>query len=163
MDRIGGQALRILLVSAREGAREEMEAILDGWSRETRLYWVSQSNLAVARAQDVMPHVVLVDSDQDHADPVHLIRQLTTRVPGSALIALVELDAMARASQAVLAGARAFVVKPLQRDELLATLRQVLSGEAPTGDGAGEATPAELGEVIVFCAPKGAPAAPRPP
>lgn len=141
------------MVSAVETVRSEMEAILRGWSGEVRLYWVSQTNLVAARAQDLVPHVVLVDSELDGADPIRLVRQLTALLPSAAVIALVEWDAMSKASQAVLAGARAFLVKPLQADETLATLRQVLlAGEVPLEEGGGAD---RLGEVVAFCAPKG--------
>ncbi|NLD43716.1 MAG: hypothetical protein GX657_09495, partial [Chloroflexi bacterium] len=75
MDRSSvGSTLRVLLVSAVETVRSEVEAILRGWSGEVRLYWVSQTNLVAARAQDLVPHVVLVDSELDGADPIRLVR-----------------------------------------------------------------------------------------
>jgi len=147
--------LRVLLVTTVEATRDDVEAILEGWSGEVRLYWVTQPNLALSRAQDVMPHAILVDGELGSTDPVHLIRQMAVRLPGAAVVSLVEWDAMAKASQAVLAGARAFVVKPLKADELRATLRQVLSQDG--SDGVAEEVEAvqRLGEVLVFCAPKG--------
>jgi len=154
LERTGsGTALRVLLVSARESARAEVAGILEAWPGEVRLYWVSQPNLAVARGQDIVPQVILVDSELDGSDPVRLVRQLVALLPSSAVVALVEWDATARAAQAVLAGARAFLVKPLQPDELLATLRQILAAEAAPGGE--DLVPGALGEVVVFCAPKG--------
>jgi pilus assembly protein CpaE len=154
LDRTGsGGSLRVLLVSAVEAARNEVAALLERWPGEARLYWVSQPNLAAARGQDLVPHVVLIDSELDGTDPLRLVRQMVSLLPSAAVIALVEWDAMTRASQAVLAGARAFLVKPLQADEFLATMRQVTAEE---GSGAEEiAAGASLGEVVVFCAPKG--------
>ncbi len=154
MDRTAsGANLRVLLVSSRESAREEVAGILERWPGEVRLYWVSQPNLAAARGQDLVPQVILIDSELDGTDPVRLVRQLVGLLPGSAVVALVEWDAMAKASQAVLAGARAFLVKPLQADELLSTMQQMVTAEVAAGGE--EAALGELGEVVVFCAPKG--------
>ncbi len=154
MDRTAsGASLRVLLVSARESAREEVAGILERWPGEVRLYWVSQPNLAAARGQDLVPQVILIDSELDGTDPVRLVRQLVGLLPGSAVVALVEWDAMAKASQAVLAGARAFLVKPLQADEFLSTMQQMVAADVAAGGE--DAALGELGEVVVFCAPKG--------
>ncbi len=154
MDTIGsGQTLRLLLISAREASRDEVGEALNRWPGDQRLYWVAQSELALSRAQDLVPQVILVDSELDGANAISLIKTLAPRLPAAAIIALVEWDAIARASQAVLAGARAFVTKPLQAEELVAALRQVLGTVRGTGDAPGEAY--QQGDVIAFCAPKG--------
>jgi len=151
---ISGQTLRILLVSAREGARDEVVDALAGWAGDQRLYWVSQPDLAPARAQDLVPQVILVDDALAGANAIALIRELAARVPRAAILALVEEEAMGQARQAVLAGARGFVTKPLQADDLVTTLRQVL---APRRRPPLEAEAAEVaaGRIVVFCAPKG--------
>lgn len=154
MDTIGSaQTLRILLISAREAARDEVGEALSNWFGDHRLYWVAQADLALARAQDLMPQVILVDSELDGANVITLIKTLATRLPGAPIIALVEWDAMSRASQAVLAGARAFVTKPIQAEELIAALRQVVGMARAGAEAPAVAKPA--GQVIVFCAPKG--------
>ncbi len=154
MDTIGSaQTLRVLLISTRETTRDEVgEALSRGFS-DQRLYWVAQSELALPRAQDVMPHVILVDSELDGGNANSLIKTLAPRLPGAAIIAMVEWDAMARASQAVLAGARAFVAKPLQVDDLAAAVRQVLAAAHAAGEPMPQPKP--VGHVVAFCAPKG--------
>jgi pilus assembly protein CpaE len=61
---------------------------------------------------------------------------------------------MTKARQAVLAGARGFVTKPLQADDLMATLRQTLAVRR-TEVTEPEAPEQVDGRVVVFCAPKG--------
>jgi pilus assembly protein CpaE len=119
-----------------------------------RLYWVSQPDLALVRAQDLVPHIILVDDALGGADPIPLIRQLTSSVPVAATIAMVAEDAMNEARQAVLVGARSFVAKPSLDEELVPTLLQVFAWQRlPTV----EAKPVEkaLGYTVAFCAPKG--------
>ena len=124
---ISGETLRILLVSREEAVRDEVGEVLTGRAGEHRLYWVSQPDLAGGRAQDVLPHVIVVDDDLGGASPVTLISQLGVRLPTTAILMLVGAEAVGVARQAVLSGARGFVMKPIQPDELVAALRQVLA------------------------------------
>ncbi|MBM4429838.1 MAG: MinD/ParA family protein [Chloroflexi bacterium] len=151
---IAGQILRVLLVSTREGMRDEVGEALAGWAGDQRLFWVSQPDLACARAQDLVPHVILIDDALARANAIALIKELASRLPSAAILALVTEEAIGQARQAVLAGARGFVIKPLQASDLLNTLRQVLAPRhAPSLEG--EAVERVAGCVVVFCASKG--------
>jgi pilus assembly protein CpaE len=151
---VPGETLRVLLISARDGARDEVGEALAGRVGDHRLYWVSQADLAPSRAEDLLPHVILVDDDQGGANPITLISQLRARLPAAAVLVLVSADALQLARQAVLAGARAFLTRPLDQEELVAAIRQVVSRGQSTGQGA-PSEPARIGRVVVFCAPKG--------
>ena len=74
--------------------------------------------------------MLLVDDELGGADPVKLVGQLAAQLPQAAILALVRPDDMSAARQAVLAGARAFITKPVNPEELVAALRQVLAGRA---------------------------------
>lgn len=151
---ISGQSLQILLVSTQEKLRGEVNKALAGRFSAFRLYWVSQPDLAVARAKDLVPHVILVDDALNGADPIPLIRQLAVTVPSAVVVTLVESGAMSLARQAVLVGARSFVAKPLQADDLASTLWQVLVRQ-PLPSEEPEVAEGVSGYIIVFCAPKG--------
>jgi pilus assembly protein CpaE len=151
---ISGETLRILLVSIQEAARDELTEALAGRVGDYRLYWVSQPDLAPLRAQDLIPHVVLLDEALGGANVTQLVRQLQARAPGAAIIILVPPEDISLAREAVLAGARGFVMKPVQADDLVASLRQVLSRPAGSAYQSRESeTPP--GRIVVFCAPKG--------
>lgn len=149
---VPGESLRVLLVSVSEQARDQVGAALTGRIGSHRLYWVSQPDLASVRAGDLLPHVILVDDELGGALPAMLIGQLIARVPQAKILALVRNDSINGAREAVLAGARAFVTKPVQTDDLVNALRQVL-----TVRGIGRETDdaAMTSRIIVFCAPKG--------
>lgn len=149
-----GEALRILLVSPKEEVRTEIGEALRGRMGEHRLYWVAEPDLALTRATDLIPHVVLVDDDLAGASPVALISQLVAHVPGAILLLLAKADAVATAQQAVLSGARGFVNKPIQPEDLVATLRQLL-GQRRGGGGEPEEAENATGRIVAFCAPKG--------
>ena len=150
---VPGETLRVLLVSVSESVRDEVGAALAGPAGDQRLYWVSQPALAPVRAGDLLPHVVLVDDQLGGASTVALIGQIAARVPQAAVLALVDPADIAAARRAVLAGARAFVIKPVQPEELIAALRHVLAARATAYEAEPGSAPA--GRIIAFCAPKG--------
>ncbi len=149
-----GQIIRVLLISAREGARDEVAAVLEQRPHDYRLFWAAQPDLALGRVQDLVPNVVIIDDELGGTNSISLIGTLSVRAPTAALIALVSPGAINKANQAVLAGARGFLVKPLQADELMATMRYVLA-QPRSAKTATEAQETKAGRIIAFCAPKG--------
>jgi len=148
------QGWRILLVSARERAPEELEDALTSQGVRYQLSWVSQSALALDRAQDMIPDFILVDDKLDGTNAIPLIKLLVARLPGAIVLLLIEPEAITSASQAVLAGARGFLIKPLDANELVTTLEQ-LDGQRQERAAEPEAVRPANGHVIVFCASKG--------
>ena len=151
---LSDQTLRILVISAREDIRDQVTDALQSWQGSQRLFWVAQPQLANTRASDVVPNVILVDDSLGHAAAISLIRELCAKTSGAVILALVEPEAIAQARQAVLAGARGFVTKPVQAEELVATLRQTLTAHR-TATTDQESSEGDGGRIIVFCAPKG--------
>jgi pilus assembly protein CpaE len=152
---IAGETARILLVSAHEEIRDAVGEALAGRAGDHRLYWVSQPDLAAGRATDLLPHVIVVDDALGGTPPSLFVSQLGARIPGAAILVLLEAGAFDQARESVLAGARGFVIKPLQPDEFIATLRQVMAARRTATPGTTAASEAINGRIIVFCAPKG--------
>ena len=149
------QILRILLVSTQTAVEEEVSRNLEaGMSRAYRLHWIAEPHLAFVRAQDLLPHVIIVDDDLDGVDPIPIIRRLAASVSNSAILFLVDQEQANEASQAVLVGARSFITKPIQSEMLMMTLHQVLAWQrvAPVEPRSVEGMG---GRIIVFCAPTG--------
>lgn len=149
---VPGETLRVLLVSAQEDLRETIGESLARLGGDHRLYWVSQPDLAPGRASDLIPHAILIDDELGGASVTALVTLLAKNAPRAAILALVSRTAMGTAQAAMLAGARAFLLKPLDADELVNALRQVLvrrPSQAP------EEAPLVSGRIIAFCAPKG--------
>jgi pilus assembly protein CpaE len=150
-----GQVLQLLLISSQESVLQDVtQALAEGMKRPYRLHWVAQSHLAFVRAQDLLPQIIIVDDDLEGADPIPIIRQLAASVSSAVILFLVDKERTSEASQAVLVGARSFITKPLQSDDLLMTLHQVLSMQRVPAVAPGVVEGA-AGHIIVFCAPKG--------
>lgn len=154
MSRIGpGDTLRILLIAERESLREQVGAILAQYAGDHRLFWVAQAEVAAKRAEDLLPHLILVDDDLSGIPAPQVVRQLSAAVPAAVTLVMVSDNAMGIARQAVINGARGFVVKPLIADDFWSTIYQLLvQNQAPTAEVNRENAP---GRVIVFVGPKG--------
>jgi pilus assembly protein CpaE len=154
VSRIGpGDTLRILLIAERENLREQIGAILAQYAGDHRLFWVAQAEVAAKRAEDLLPHLILVDDDLTGIPAPQVIRQLSVAVPAAVTLVMVADSAMGTARQSVLNGARGFVVKPLIADDFWATIYQLLvQNQAPATEASHDNVP---GHVLVFVGPKG--------
>jgi pilus assembly protein CpaE len=141
-----------LLVSTSEDLKDLIAAALAAKAGDHRFYWVAQADLAPGRAADLIPHAILVDDELGNAGVGNVVAQLVQRAPRAAVVALVSPAAVAQAQSAMLAGARAFLLKPLEGDDLIQALRQVLSLRVADEP---EEMPVVNGRIIAFCAPKG--------
>jgi CheY-like chemotaxis protein len=146
------ESLSILLVCARRANRDEVAQALDGQRGDTRLFWVSQPDLAAVRAQDLAARIILADDELGGASQAALIQELGSRIPDAAILALVDADAMGHTREASLPGARAFVTRPLESDEIDSAFRQVTTRPASL---AAQSQTSRLGRLVVFCGPKG--------
>ncbi|MGL4649524.1 MAG: AAA family ATPase [Caldilineaceae bacterium] len=144
--------LRVLLVSDREELRDSFAAILREYAGDHQLYWVAQPDLAHRRALEVLPHVVLLDDTYGAQMVTRTIRQILAGSNGAAVLAVVDENALGMARQAVMAGARGFIVKPLAADETWSAIHQLVNAPTP---GTRDTEKSGSGAVLAFVAPKG--------
>lgn len=155
MPQIGiDETMRILLVGEAPTIQQELEAALVNQIDQYKIDWIAQPELAVVRARDIAPHLILLDSALGDHDSVTLIRQLTSELGELPILTLIEGSNVEQARRTVLAGARGFVNKPLVSEDLIATFGQLLLPQV----GAQEQTPQKLiarGRIVAFCSGKG--------
>lgn len=144
------RGLRILLVAMPRAMQNEVEEALQGLEAGHVLYWVSQADLASERAEGLQPEVILVDDG--FASVADVIGDLTMASPGSTVIYLTQSTASEAISEAMMAGARSFIPKPVRSESLGRILSQV---QARVQAGQGAAERRNQGYTVVFCAPKG--------
>jgi pilus assembly protein CpaE len=149
---IRGETLRVLLIGTDEEIRAAAGDALARSGSDHRLFWVSQPDLAPGRASDLIPHVILIDDELAGTSVAGLINLLVQRAPRAAILVLVDRAGVHTAQAAMLAGARGFLVKPLEGADLLNAVRQVLAASEPARP---SDAPAVFGRIVAFCAPKG--------
>lgn len=148
------EAVRILLVSAQETVRDEVASALQSRLPQHQLRWVAHPDLALGQAQDLMPHLILVDDELPGTSLDAFVRELAPQVRGAAILLLMEPSGLPQISQMMLASAQGFVPKPLDQEQLANSLQGLLQARVPTEARMGAPT-RSAGRVIVFAAAQG--------
>lgn len=148
------ETMHILLVGESEPTRQELEAALVNHVDRYKVDWVAQPELAVVRARDIAPHLILLDNALGDNDSAALIRQLTSELGDTPILTLIESGNVEQARRTVLAGARGFVNKPLVSEDLIATFSQLLLHEQSVQENVPQKVVAR-GRIVAFCSAKG--------
>lgn len=85
---------------------------------------------AAQRIYSAAPDLILMDERMGGEDTLDLVDELALKLPEAPLLAMLGTDDSTRAQQFLLAGARAFLVKPFTQVNLLSAIRRVEELEA---------------------------------
>ena len=88
---------------------------------------------AVAAAADLDPDVVVMDINMPELNGIEATRSIVRNRPGAAVLALTYSDEDQSLIDAVLAGARGYVLKDAGKDVILRAIRDVAAGEMVLG------------------------------
>lgn len=115
---------------------------------------------AVQMAKQHQPEVLLMDINMPEMDGIAATEAIMAQVPGTQVIIMSVQNEQEYLRRAMLAGAREYLIKPPDTDELVRTIRHVsrLAGYSrmPTGgDQPGTPKPGETGKIISVFSPKG--------
>jgi pilus assembly protein CpaE len=98
---------------------------------------------------------VLVDDRLGGTTAPTVVRAIMAARPTSVAVVMVDETAISVAREAVLSGARGFVLKPLAAEDFWATVYQVLTQHQEAAAGAAAAAQEQGGKVIAFVGSKG--------
>jgi DNA-binding NarL/FixJ family response regulator len=82
---------------------------------------------AVELAERERPDVAIIDAHMPEGGGVHALQEIAGRVPETAMIVLSAFDSQAKVVEHLDAGAIAYLVKPVTRAELVATLERAVA------------------------------------
>jgi len=118
-------AFRVLAITTNNSFSELVGAALKG----NRDYFFIARQLKAPELmegiENLQPHCVVLDFSSAPTSPLELVEGVSWQFPDTAVVAALPADQVAQANRAVLAGARAFISQPLDRQELLETLARV--------------------------------------
>jgi pilus assembly protein CpaE len=160
--------IRVLVVDDIPETRDHLTKLL-GFEADIDVVGSAASGReALEMAARLSPDVVLMDINMPDMDGIAATEQLSSAVPGAAVVMMSVQGEADYLRRSMLAGAREFLVKPFSSDELTASIRQVSARErdkqsrmalapaATNGTGpAGAGGSGEPGLIVAVFSPKG--------
>lgn len=121
--------IRILIVDDHQVVREGLRRMLELESDFNVIGEAWTAKDVIEHVKQLSPEVVLMDIKMPGIDGIELTRQLKSRSPGTNVIMLTLYDEYLQ--QAIEAGAKGYLVKDINREELLKAIRAVHQGRSP--------------------------------
>lgn len=123
------QAIRILICDDHPVVREGLASILDRREDMAVVGQVSNGAEAINVYRDLRPDITLMDLRMPQQDGVATITQLRQDIPDARIIILTTFDGEEDVDRGLQAGARAYLLKDLPREELVDTIKAVHGGQ----------------------------------
>ena len=130
--------IKVLIVDDIQETRENIKKLLSFEEEFKVVGSVGTGREALSVTLETRPDIVIMDINMPDMDGIQATNEITKAVPTAAVIMMsvqTDADYMRKAMQA---GARQFLGKPIDPDELYSTIRSVyqeLRADPPSGDG----------------------------
>lgn len=123
--------IKVLIVDDIPDTRENLRKLLAFESDIQVVGSAGTGREAVTIAQEVRPDVVLMDINMPDMDGITATKAISTAVRTAAVVIMSVQSEPGYLRQAMLAGARDFLTKPISSEELYATIRRVYERNEP--------------------------------
>lgn len=127
--------VRLVLVDDHPVVRRGLRALLDTLDEVEVVGEAADGESAVREAQLLHPDVILMDIRMPVLDGVEATRRISVAVPEVAVLVLTMYDDDATVLTAMRAGARGYLLKGAEQDEIVAAIRAVAAGQVIYGPG----------------------------
>jgi pilus assembly protein CpaE len=119
------EKIRILIADDVAETRENVQRLLLFEEDLEVVGLTGDGERAVAMAEELRPDIILMDINMPGLDGIAATELLSLRLPETAVVIMSVQGEQEYLRQAMIAGAREYLVKPFSSDELVATLRRV--------------------------------------
>lgn len=126
-------SIRLLIVDDHALFREGLRALFSAIEDIELVGEATTGGEAIDLVDESQPDVVLMDIDMPGISGVEATRHILSKCPTTGIVMVTMLEDDASVFSAMRAGARGYVLKGAQPDELLQTIRAVASGQALFG------------------------------
>jgi DNA-binding NarL/FixJ family response regulator len=147
--------IRVLLVDDHPVVRRGLAALLGTLPGIEVVGEAGDGSEAVKEAQLLRPHVVVMDVQMPGVDGVEATKALHSAVPSAAVLVLTMFEDAQSVVMALRAGAKGYLLKGADQDEIVRAIRAVAAGDTVLGKPVAAQLVGSLG-------PAGTPGAPGP-
>jgi len=123
-------SIRILIADDHRVYREGVRALLDGDGLVTIVGEASSGDDAIHRALELRPDVILMDLKMPGVNGIEATRQIRNTLPDARVLIVTMFDDDASVFAAMRAGARGYILKDADQEELLRAIQAAYRGEA---------------------------------
>lgn len=127
--------LRVLVADDHPVFRDGLRALLDALPSIELVGEAADGDVAVAMAEQLAPDVVLMDLGMPGRNGIDATRAITERRPGTGVLVLTMFEDDDSVFSAMRAGARGYLLKDADRDELVRAIDAIGHGGAIFGAG----------------------------
>ena len=153
---MAGDEIRVLIADDHPVFRYGMKALLQSVSGIEVVGEATTGEETIAMAKELQPDVILMDIKMPGINGVEATRRIVQTHPGISVLVVTMLEEDDAVFAAMRAGARGYLVKGADQDEVLRAIRAVASGEAIFGQAIAQrlihffATPRETAALQAF-------------
>ena len=119
--------MRVLIADDEDDVRDLLAVMI---RREPELELVAaaaDASEAIEAAERERPDVAIIDAHMPEGGGLRALRELAERVPETATVVLSAFDSQSKVVEHLDAGALAYLVKPVSRKDLVATLERAVA------------------------------------
>lgn len=127
------EKIRLLIVDDHALFREGLRALFSTIDDIELVGEADSAQKAVDMAEELNPDIVLMDIDMPGTSGIEATHRIVDRIPSTGVIMVTMLEDNASLFSAMRAGARGYVLKGAQPNELLQTIRAVARGQVLFG------------------------------
>jgi DNA-binding NarL/FixJ family response regulator len=123
--------MRVLIADDEDDVRDLLAEMI---RREPELELVAaatDASEAIEAAERERPDVAIIDAHMPEGGGVRALREIAERAPETATIVLSAFDSQSKVVEHLDAGAIAYLVKPVSRKDLVATLERAVAAHRP--------------------------------
>lgn len=127
--------IRVLIADDHPFFRDGLRVLLEATADTELVGEAKDSDEVMALAERLAPDVILMDLRMPGTGGVEATREILRTNPGTAILVVTMVEEDASVFAAIRAGAKGYLLKGADRNETLAAIRAVASGEAVFGPG----------------------------